>query len=91
MEALTCCVDVTRSDDRTFSAFLEWADFSDVQFSFAGSIHRIRRSKSAISRGPNDDFCLLFHRGRGTFRLAQVGREAAFPQAFLGTNGMPAK
>ena len=78
MEALTCCVDITRSNDRTFSAFLEWADFSDVQVSrFAGSIHRIRRSKSAISRGPNDDFCLLFHRGRGTFRVAQVGREAA--------------
>lgn len=94
MEALTCCVDITRSDDRTFSAFLEWADFSDVQVSrFAGSIHRIRRSKSAISRGPNDDFCLLFHRGRGTFRVAQVGREAALSPsgAFLGTNGMPAE
>jgi AraC-like DNA-binding protein len=93
LEALTCCVDITRSEGRPFSAFLEWADFSGVQISrFGGSIHRIRRSKSAISRGPDDDFCLLFHRGRGTFRVDQLGRETALHRtgAFLGTNGKPA-
>ncbi|MEH2675397.1 AraC family transcriptional regulator [Bradyrhizobium elkanii] len=93
MEALTCCVDITRSDDRPFSASMQWADLSDVQVSrFAGSFHRIRRSRTAISRGPNDDFCLLFHRGRGTFRVNQAGREAALARsgAFLGSNGMPA-
>jgi len=93
LEALTCCVDIARFEGQPFSAFLEWADFSEVQISrFGGSIHRIRRSKSAISRGPDDDFCLLFHRGRGTFRVDQLGRGTVLSRtgAFLGTNGKPA-
>jgi len=93
MEALTCCVDITRSLDQPFTGSMQWADLSDVQIShFAGSIHRIRRSKTAISRGPNDDFCLLIHRGQGTFHVNQAGRETALAHsgAFLGTNGMPA-
>jgi len=72
---------------------MEWADFSQVHVSrFGGSIQRVRRSKSAILRGPDDDFCLLFHRGRGTFHADQLGREIALRPsgAFVGTNGKPA-
>jgi AraC-like DNA-binding protein len=93
LESLTCCVDITRSEDQPFSAFLQWADFSHAHISrFGGAIQRIRRSKSAISRGPDDDFCLLFHRGRGTFHADQLGREVALGPsgAFVGTNGKPA-
>lgn len=93
MEALTCCVDITRAEDRRFSAFVHWADYERVQVSrFGGTFSRIRRSKTAISRNPDDDFCLMFHRGAGTFSVDQVGRETNLlsKQAFLGTNGLPA-
>lgn len=92
MEALTCCVDITRAEDRRFSAFVHWADYAHVQVTrFGGTFSRIRRSKTAISRGPDDDFCLMFHRGSGALRVDQVGRETTLPskQAFLGTNGLP--
>ncbi|MCA1454442.1 AraC family transcriptional regulator [Bradyrhizobium sp. BRP22] len=93
VEALTCCVDITRFDDRPFQGFLRWSDFQDVHVTrFGGTFGRIRRSRSAISRGPDDDFCLVFHRGSGTLRVDQSNREAnlAAGGAFLGTNGMPA-
>ncbi|UGV25896.1 AraC family transcriptional regulator [Rhodopseudomonas boonkerdii] len=93
MEALTCCVDITRNEDRPFSAFVHWSDFGSLQVSrFGGPFSRIRRSKTAISRGPDDDFCLLFHHGSGTFSIDHVGREMVLPseRAFLGTNGLPA-
>lgn len=93
LEALTCCVDITRFEDRPFSAFLRWAEFQDVLVTrFGGTFGRIRRSKSAISRGPNDDFCLLFHRGDGTFRVDQANRETNLLSggAFLGANGLTA-
>ncbi len=93
MEALTCCVDITRAENRPFSAFVHWADYSNVRVTrFGGTFSRIRRSRTAISRGPDDDFCLMFHRGEGTLVVDQVGRETALSadRAFLGTNGRPA-
>jgi AraC-like DNA-binding protein len=93
MEAITCCVDISRAEEQPFSAFVHWADYAGVSVSrFGGTIRRIRRSKTAIARGPDDDFCLMFHRGEGTLVVDQVGRETALPsdRAFLGTNGRPA-
>lgn len=92
MEAITCCVDITRSDAQPFSAFVHWADFVGVSVSrFGGTIRQIRRSKTAIARGPDDDFCLMFHRGAGTLSVDHIGRETALSaeRAFLGTNGLP--
>lgn len=93
LESLTCCVDITRFEGRPFSAFLRWADFQDVHVTrFGGTVGRIRRSRSAISRGPDDDFCLAFHRGQGVLRVDQLDREANLPSGgvFLGSNGVPA-
>ena len=93
LEAQTCCVDITRFDDRPFSAFLHAAVVEDIQITrFAGSFGRVKRSRSAISRGPNDDLCLAFHRGSGRLQVNQSGREAHLSAggAFLGANGLPA-
>jgi AraC-like DNA-binding protein len=93
LENLTCCVDITRFEDRPFSAFLRWADFQDVHVTrFGGTVGRIRRSRSAISRGPDDDFCLAFHHGRGVLGVNQLGRETDLLSGgvFLGSNGAPA-
>jgi AraC-like DNA-binding protein len=92
MEALTCCVDITRAEDRPFSAFVHWADYSSVRVTrFGGKFSRIRRSSTAISRGPDDDFCLMFHRGEGVGCRSGRAREALpSDRAFLGTNGRPA-
>ncbi|MET0445805.1 MAG: AraC family transcriptional regulator [Pseudorhodoplanes sp.] len=92
MEALTCCVDITRAEEHPFSAFVHWADYAHVHVTrFGGTFSRIRRSKTAISRGPDDDFCLMFHRGEAALNIDQVGREAMLSsqQGFLGTNGLP--
>jgi AraC-like DNA-binding protein len=93
LEALTCCVDITRFEDRPFSAYLHWADFPDVHVTrFGGTLSRIRRSRSAISRGPDDDFVLLFHRGDGSLRVEQLNRETNLLAggAFVGANDIPA-
>ncbi len=67
-----------RAEDQPFSAFVHWADYSNVRVTrFGGTFSRIRRSRTAISRGPDDDFCLMFHRGEGTLVVDQVGRETA--------------
>ena len=92
VEALTCCVDITRFEDRPFSGFLRWSGFQDIHVTrFGGAFGRVRRSRSAISRGPDDDFCLVFHRGTGTLRVDQSNREAILASGgvFLGTNGVP--
>lgn len=93
VESLTCCVDITRFEDRPFSAFLNLADFEDVHVTrFGGTVGRIRRSRSAISRGPDDDFCLVFHRGRGALHVDHLNRENSLRSGgvFLGSNGVPA-
>lgn len=93
LESLTCHVDITRFEDRPFSAFLHWADFGDFHVThFGGTFGRIRRSRTSIARGPNDDFCLAYHCGEGTFEVEQANREARIRpgNAFLGCNGIPA-
>lgn len=93
LEAQTCCVDITRFEDRPFSALLHSTDVEGIQVTrFAGSFGRVKRSQSAISRGPDDDLCLVFHRGAGRLQVNQSGREANLGPggAFLGANGLPA-
>ncbi|ETR78178.1 AraC family transcriptional regulator [Afipia sp. P52-10] len=93
VESLTCCVDMTKLDDQPFSAFLHWASFTDLHVTrFGGTIGRIRRSHSAIARGPDDDFCLVFHRGRSALYVNHHKREASVRSGgvFLGNNGVPA-
>ena len=93
LEAQTCCVDITRFEDRPFSALLHSAVVEGIQVThFAGSFGRVKRSRSAISRGPDDDLCLVFHRGGGRLQVHQAGRETHLDQGgvFLGANGLPA-
>ncbi len=93
LEALTCCVDISRFDDRPFSASLQWAGFQDLHVTqFGGSFSRIRRSRSAIARDLDDDFCLVFHRGDGVLQVEQAASEINLHAGgvFLGANGMPA-
>jgi AraC-like DNA-binding protein len=93
-EALTCCVDYSRFEDRAFRAKFQWAQFAGVHVTlFDGTFDRIARSQSAIARGPDDDFCLLLNRGTAPLRLSQFGRDAAagVGGAFLGTNGAAAE
>ena len=93
-EALTCCVDYSRFEDRAFRAQFHFAQFTGVQVTlFDGTLKRFARSASAIARGPDDDFCLLLNRGTARLRLSQFGRDAAAGGggAFLGTNGAAAE
>jgi AraC-like DNA-binding protein len=93
-EALTCCVDYSRFEDRAFRAQFQFAQFAGVQVSlFEGTLKRFARSASAIARGPDDDFCLLLNRGTARLQLSQCGRDAAagVGGAFLGTNGAAAE
>ncbi|SCB56064.1 AraC-binding-like domain-containing protein [Bradyrhizobium shewense] len=93
-EALTCCVDYSRFEDCAFRAQFQFAQFSDVRVTlFDGTLRRFARSKSAIARGPDDDFCLLLNRGTAQLQLSQFARDAAAGAggAFLGTNGATAE
>jgi AraC-like DNA-binding protein len=93
-EPLTCSVDYLLFEDRPFRAQFQWAQFGGAHVTrFAGPFERISRSRSAIARGPDDDFCLVINRGPARLRLSQLGRDIAIGAggAFLATNGAPAE
>jgi AraC-like DNA-binding protein len=91
-ESLTVCADYFRHEDRAFSAQFEWVQLGGAHVTqFGGTISRITRSASAITRGPDDDFCLLFNRGTSPFVVSQFGNDVALAPgaAVLTTNGAP--
>jgi AraC-like DNA-binding protein len=91
-ESLTCCADYFRHEDRAFSAQFEWVQLGGAHVTqFGGTISRITRSASAIARGPDDDFCILFNRGTSPFVVSQFGHDTALAPgaAVLTTNGIP--
>jgi AraC-like DNA-binding protein len=91
-ESLTCCADYFRHEDRAFSAQFEWVQLGGAHVTqFGGTISRITRSATAIARGPDDDFCILFNRGASPLVVSQFGNDAALAPgaAVLTTNGAP--
>jgi AraC-like DNA-binding protein len=93
-EPLTCSVDYSRFEDRPFRAQFQWAQFGGAHVTrFGGTFKRIVRSRSAIARGPDDDFCLVINCGPARLRLSQLGRDTTIGagEAFLATNGAAAE
>ncbi|MCW5689679.1 MAG: AraC family transcriptional regulator [Pseudolabrys sp.] len=78
-------LDVTRVEDKPFTAHLQFAQYGTVAAGwFSGSLARVRRSRHELNLDSRDELFLFFNRGDHAVSVSQRGREVTVQP------GMPA-